>query len=75
MVFVFKTALVLMLLFIIVNLAIALFYMVKSSPSDGEDTPSMSRFLGRRVMLSAVVVIMLIIALTSGLLEPNARPY
>ncbi|MFC1233706.1 DUF2909 domain-containing protein [Vibrio sp. F74] len=75
MVFAFKTALIFMLLFIIGNLAIALYYMVKSSPSDGENSPSMSQFLGRRLMVSVGVVILLIIALSSGLIEPNVRPY
>lgn len=75
MILVFKSVLVLMLLFIIFNLAKALILMVRSTPSDEEDVPSMSRYLGRRVLFSALVVVILIIALTSGYLEPNPRPY
>ncbi|POC47271.1 DUF2909 domain-containing protein [Vibrio vulnificus] len=36
---------------------------------------SMSHYLGRRVMLSALVVLFLLIALTTGWVEPNPRPY
>ncbi|WP_434930726.1 DUF2909 domain-containing protein [Shewanella sp. HL-SH8] len=65
-----KLVLVLLLVFIIFNLARALFIMVK-----GENTQSMSRFLGRRVMFSAFVVILLLIAMGLGIIEPNPRPY
>ncbi|WP_295895311.1 DUF2909 family protein [uncultured Vibrio sp.] len=71
----FKIILILLLLFIIFNLAHALVKMVKEPTDDGEDKPSMSYYLGRRVMFSALVVILLLIALTSGLIEPNTRPY
>ncbi|NOI65371.1 MULTISPECIES: DUF2909 domain-containing protein [unclassified Vibrio] len=71
-----KITLVVMLFFIIFNLARALFHMVKepSSSERGERRP-MSHFLGRRLMFSALVVVLLIIALSSGLIEPNSRPY
>lgn len=75
MVMLFKFALVLMLLFIIFNLARALVQMVKEPSDDQNQNKSMSHYLGRRVMLSALVVLMLIIALMGGWLEPNARPY
>ncbi|UCX06299.1 DUF2909 domain-containing protein [Shewanella glacialimarina] len=65
-----KLVLVLLLVFILFNLARALFIMVK-----GENTQSMSRFLGRRVMFSAFVVILLLIAMGLGIIEPNPRPY
>jgi small-conductance mechanosensitive channel len=74
MVLLFKTVLVLLLLFIIVNLALAMFHMVRE-PSEGDEQPGMSRYLGRRVLLSALIVMLLIIALASGWLEPNPRPY
>ncbi|EGQ7832186.1 DUF2909 domain-containing protein [Vibrio vulnificus] len=35
----------------------------------------MSHYLGRRVRLSALVVLFLLIALTTGWVEPNPRPY
>ncbi|MGD8110806.1 DUF2909 domain-containing protein [Vibrio sp. TRT 21S02] len=75
MVFIFKTLLVLLLLFIIFNLARAMFAMVKGSDSDSEEDRSMSHFLGRRVTLSALAVVLLIVALLSGFIEPNTRPY
>jgi hypothetical protein len=79
MVFIFKLLLVVLLLFIIVNLARAMFEMVKGPRSDLEDETHqdkpMSFYLGKRVFLSALAVILLIAALLSGLIEPNARPY
>lgn len=75
MAFLFKIALILLLLFIIFNLAKALYFMVKEPPSHDKNRPSMSHFLGRRIMFSALAVILLIIALLSGWVEPNHRPY
>ncbi|WP_341502716.1 DUF2909 domain-containing protein [Gallaecimonas sp. GXIMD4217] len=34
-----------------------------------------SRFLGRRVLLSALVLVIIIILLATGLITPNPRPY
>ncbi|GAL36767.1 DUF2909 family protein [Vibrio maritimus] len=68
----FKIALVLLLLFIIFNLALALIRMVRDDPSSEKP---MSYYLGRRVLFSAIVIILLIIALQSGFLTPNPRPY
>jgi len=56
--------------------------MVKGPESDenseqdsvSDDKP-MSFYLGRRVFLSALAVILLIAALLSGFIEPNIRPY
>ncbi|SDH98543.1 Protein of unknown function [Vibrio xiamenensis] len=75
MVSVFKIGLVLLLLFIIYNLARALFLMSKMTEDDTDEKPSMSHYLGRRVLFSALAVLLLIIALFSGFLEPNPRPY
>lgn len=69
-----KIVLVLLLLFIIFNLARALFYMVKES-DEGDNQRPMSHYLGRRLILSACVVLLLILALLSGWLHPNASPY
>ncbi|EGR0198000.1 DUF2909 domain-containing protein [Vibrio alginolyticus] len=75
-VFLFKLTLVLLLLFIIFNLAKALIEMVREDPDNPKkrDKP-MSHYLGRRVMFSALVVVLLLIALSSGWLAPNPRPY
>lgn len=65
-----KSVLVLLLLFIIVNLARALVIMVK-----GESQVPMSRYLGRRVLFSALVVLLLLVALGTGLIQLNPAPY
>ncbi|QXO15583.1 DUF2909 family protein [Vibrio ostreae] len=69
-----KIILVLLLLFIIVNLARALIQMVRE-PDEGENQRPMSHYLGRRLLLSACVVLLLVLALLSGWLHPNASPY
>ncbi|MDN3611989.1 DUF2909 domain-containing protein [Vibrio ostreicida] len=79
MVLIFKSLLVMLLLFIIVNLFRAMFTMVKGPEADRNDqtteTKPMSFYLGRRVLFSALAVVLLIAALLSGWLEPNIRPY
>lgn len=78
MVFIFKSVLVLLLLFIIANLAKALIEMVKG-PNESEDAqqdqPPMSHYLGKRVILSALAVVLMLVALLSGFIEPNSRPF
>ncbi|EGU31617.1 DUF2909 domain-containing protein [Vibrio scophthalmi] len=78
MVFIFKLLLVVLLLFIIANLAKALIEMVKS-PNEDEanesDQPPMSHYLGQRLVLSALAVVLLIVALLTGIIEANIRPY
>ncbi|WP_070969750.1 DUF2909 family protein [Vibrio sonorensis] len=74
MVFLFKLVLVLLLLFIIFNLVRALFEMVTGDEEE-ERADSMSHFLGRRVVLSALAIVLLVVALLSGFIEPNSRPY
>ncbi|MCT7945257.1 DUF2909 family protein [Shewanella sp. SP2S2-4] len=68
--FIFKLALVLLLLFIIFNLGRALFIMVK-----GGNKMPMSRYLGRRVLFSVLVILLLLVALGTGLISPNPTPY
>lgn len=51
-----------------------------SSEEDAEeeslpDDKPMSFYLGRRVFLSALAVVLLVAALLSGFIEPNVRPY
>ncbi|RVT44398.1 DUF2909 domain-containing protein [Rheinheimera sediminis] len=66
-----KLLLIALLLFIVFNLFRALYLMLKND----ENQPSMSKFLGRRVMWSAVVLIAVILALHFGLITPHHRPY
>ncbi|MCS6232445.1 DUF2909 domain-containing protein [Shewanella baltica] len=68
--FIFKLVLVLLLLFIIFNLGSALFIMVK-----GDHQVPMSRYLGRRVIFSVLVILLLLVALGTGLISPNPTPY
>ncbi|AEH12049.1 MULTISPECIES: DUF2909 family protein [Shewanella] len=68
--FIFKLVLVLLLLFIIFNLGRALFIMVR-----GDNQVPMSRYLGRRVIFSVLVILLLLVALGTGLISPNPTPY
>jgi uncharacterized membrane protein len=66
-----KLIIVALLLFIIANLIRAGLVMLRP-PQPGV---KMSRFLGRRVMFSALVLLLIFIAQALGLIEPNPRPY
>ncbi|GGQ04223.1 DUF2909 domain-containing protein [Shewanella litoralis] len=65
-----KLVLVSLLVFIIFNLGRALFIMVK-----GQHEQPMSQYLGRRVLFSVVVIVVLLVALGLGYIQPNTRPY
>nr|WP_306272790.1 DUF2909 domain-containing protein [Pseudoalteromonas carrageenovora] len=65
-----KIIIVLLLLFILFNLFRALFIMV-SGKTNGRP---MSHFLGRRVIFSVVVLIMVIAALKFGFIKANNSP-
>ncbi|KXF82701.1 DUF2909 domain-containing protein [Enterovibrio coralii] len=65
-----KGILVCLLVFIVYNLFRALPILVK-----GQTDVPMSRYLGRRVLFSVVVFVILLIALATGVIEPNSRPY
>ena len=36
---------------------------------------NMSKFIGRRVLLSATIILLIIIGVATGLIEANPRPY
>lgn len=59
-----------LLLFIVFNLFRALFIMLKNDP----DGPKMSTFLGKRVMYSAILLLIIILAMQFGLITQNPRP-
>ena len=65
-----KVVLVLMLLLIIGQLFHALWLMLSAG-----NTQKMSVPLSRRVFFSLLVVIILLLSLAMGWLEPNPRPY
>lgn len=37
--------------------------------------PSMSKFIGRRVMISAAIIILMLVAILTGVITPNPRPF
>ena len=66
-----KLIIIALLLFIIVNLVRAGLVMLKPTQPEVK----MSRFLGRRIMFSAIVLLLIFIAQALGLIEANPRPY
>ena len=53
------------------NLFRAMVVMLKDDPNK----PPMSKFIGRRVMASVVIVLLILVALATGLIQPNPTPY
>ncbi len=72
---IFKIIIVSMLIFMIYNLFRALIIMNKK-PLDKNDPNyvSMSKFIGRRLMFSVAMIILLLIGLLTGLITPNPTP-
>lgn len=66
-----KVAIGVLLLFMLFSLFRAMFIMLKADPSQ----PSMSKYIGRRVMASALIILLILIAVATGLISPNPRPY
>jgi branched-subunit amino acid transport protein AzlD len=67
----FKILIIAMLALVIFSLFQALFIMVKNDQAG----PKMSKFLGRRLLFSGAIVLLLIILLVTGVITPNPRPY
>jgi tetrahydromethanopterin S-methyltransferase subunit G len=59
-----------LLIFMVYNLFRAMMVMLK-----GETTEPMSKYIGRRVLTSVIIVGLLLLALATGLITPNPRPY
>jgi uncharacterized membrane protein len=66
-----KIIIIALLLFIIANLVRAGLIMLRQPQPEVK----MSRYLGRRVMFSALVLILIFIAQALGFLDQNPRPY
>ncbi|WP_338519430.1 DUF2909 domain-containing protein [Alteromonas gracilis] len=66
-----KIILVALVLYMIVNLFMAMRVMMRNDPKNGP----MSKYIGRRVLTSAVIVIIILVAISTGLITPNPRPY
>ncbi|WP_299081473.1 DUF2909 domain-containing protein [uncultured Paraglaciecola sp.] len=60
-----------LLLFMVVNLFKAMMIMLKDDPN----APPMSKFIGRRVMTSAIIVVLILLAVATGLITPNPTPH
>ena len=60
-----------LLAFMVYNLFRALLLMNSNDPNK----PPMSKYIGRRVMTSVLIVILLLLGLLTGLITPNPRPY
>jgi uncharacterized membrane protein YfcA len=68
----FKIIIVALLLFMVYNLFRALIVMNKKPDPE---QPPMSKYIGRRLMVSVAVFILLLIGLLTGLITPNPRPF
>lgn len=55
----------------IYNLFRALFIMLKNDPNQTK----MSKFIGKRVLTSALIIILVLVAIATGFITPNPRPY
>ncbi len=54
----------------IVSLFQAMLIMIRNDKSK-----SMTKYIGRRVLTSAIIVIIMLLAVATGLIEPNPKPY
>ncbi|MEC8373866.1 MAG: DUF2909 domain-containing protein [Pseudomonadota bacterium] len=66
-----KIILVALVIYMIVNLFWDMRVLMKHDPKNGP----MSKYIGRRVLTSAVIVIIILVAIGTGLITPNPRPY
>lgn len=67
----FKILIVVLLITMIYNLVRAMFLMVKKP----QGQQKMSKFIGRRVMMSALIIMLILVGLAAGVITPNPRPY
>lgn len=58
------------LIFMVYNLFKALFVLNKNDPNK----PSMSKYIGRRLMFSVVIVLLMLVGILTGVITPNPRP-
>ncbi len=66
-----KIVLIGLVIFMLYNLFKALFLMTKNDP----DKPPMSKFIGRRLMFSGLIVVLVLVGVATGLITPNTPPY
>lgn len=66
-----KIIIIALLLFIVFNLIRAGVAMLRQPDPEVK----MSRFLGKRVLFSAIILVIIFVAIALGLIEQNPRPY
>lgn len=66
-----KIVLISLVIFMLFNLFKALFLMTKNDP----DKPPMSKFIGRRLMFSGLIIAVVLVGVATGLITPNTPPY
>lgn len=66
-----KVVIVGLLIFMIVNLFLAMKVMLGNQSGKAP----MSKYIGRRVMTSALIVVIILIAMATGIITPNPSPY
>jgi len=71
MTLVIKITILVLFITVVFNLFRAMFSMLKQDPN----RPPMSHFIGRRLLYTAALIIILVLSLAFGLIEPNTRPY
>lgn len=67
---IFKIVIVSLLGFMVYNLFHALMLMNKNDPNQ----PPMSKYIGRRVITSVAIVILLLVGIYTGIITPNPHP-
>ena len=60
-----------LLIFMVYNLFKAMLIMLKEEPSK----EPMSKYLGRRVGAAVAIILIIIVAMATGVITPNPRPY
>lgn len=66
-----KIILVALVIYMIINLFKAMRVMMRNNPDDGP----MSKYIGKRVLTSALIVFIILIAVATGMITPNPTPY
>ncbi|GGO71796.1 DUF2909 domain-containing protein [Bowmanella pacifica] len=66
-----KILIICLLIFMVFNLFRAMKIMLKGE----NESESMTKFIGRRVLTSVIIILLLIIAVAMGWITPNPRPY
>ncbi|WP_083928586.1 DUF2909 domain-containing protein [Salinimonas chungwhensis] len=66
-----KIILVSLLIFMVINLFMAMRVMMKNDPNG----QPMSKYIGRRVLTSVCIVVLILLAVAMDLIHLNPRPY